>query len=191
MSLLAIQVLNGLQLGLLMFLVAAGLTLVFGVMDFINLAHGVQYMMGAYLAATFIGWSGHFVIGLGMALIGIMVFGLSLILFSFSSSLVSALIFLFFAGAANVFYNSTNNGLIQSLVEDNYRGRVLSMLQLNRGLVPLGTAVTGFFAEKFGAPAALAGMSSMLIVLGGIALIVRPKTRISAEGEEVPLHKAH
>lgn len=78
MSLLAIQVLNGLQLGLLMFLVAAGLTLVFGVMDFINLAHGVQYMMGAYLAATFIGWTGHFVIGLGMALIGIMIFGLLL-----------------------------------------------------------------------------------------------------------------
>ena len=128
---------------------------------------------------------------IGLMIAGIMVFGLSLILFSFSSSLVSALIFLFFAGAANVFYNSTNNGLIQSLVEDNYRGRVLSMLQLNRGLVPLGTAVTGFFAEKFGAPAALAGMSSMLIVLGGIALIVRPKTRISAEGEEVPLHKAH
>ena len=47
------QILNGLQLGVLLFLIAAGLTLVFGVMDFINLAHGVQYMLGAYLAVMF------------------------------------------------------------------------------------------------------------------------------------------
>ncbi len=49
-TLLIVQILNGLQLGVLLFLIAAGLTLVFGVMDFINLAHGVQYMLGAYLA---------------------------------------------------------------------------------------------------------------------------------------------
>ena len=52
-SLLIVQTLNGLQLGVLLFLIAAGLTLVFGVMDFINLAHGVQYMLGAYLAVMF------------------------------------------------------------------------------------------------------------------------------------------
>ena len=50
LALLVVQVLNGLQMGLLLFMIAAGLTLVFGVMDFINLAHGVQYMIGAYLA---------------------------------------------------------------------------------------------------------------------------------------------
>lgn len=120
---------------------------------------------------------------------GVVVFGLSLVAFSFSTSLAPALVFLFIAGAANVFYNSTNNGLIQGLVEDSYRGRVLSMLQLNRGLVPLGTAITGFFAEHFGAPLALAGMSSMLIVLGGVAYAMRPGTMISPEGEEVPLKK--
>ena len=52
-SLFVVQLFNGLQLGILLFLVAAGLTLVFGVMDFINLAHGVQYMLGAYLAVLF------------------------------------------------------------------------------------------------------------------------------------------
>ena len=118
---------------------------------------------------------------------GIIVFGLSLMLFSFSRYMPLVLASLFIAGAANVFYNSTNNGLIQSLVEDSYRGRVLSMLQLNRGLVPLGTAITGFFAEQFGAPEALAGMSAMLIVLGGVAFVMRPKTRVTAEGEEVPV----
>ena len=45
-----IQLLNGLQYGLLLFLVASGLTLVFGIMGIINLAHGSFYMVGAYLA---------------------------------------------------------------------------------------------------------------------------------------------
>ena len=47
------QCLNGLQFGLLLFLLAAGLTLVFGIMDLVNLAHGSLYMIGAYFAATF------------------------------------------------------------------------------------------------------------------------------------------
>ena len=46
------QSLNGLQFGLMLFLLAAGLTLVFGIMDMINLAHGSLYMIGAYLAAV-------------------------------------------------------------------------------------------------------------------------------------------
>ncbi|MDP3320428.1 MAG: branched-chain amino acid ABC transporter permease, partial [Bosea sp. (in: a-proteobacteria)] len=77
-GLLIVQILNGLQLGILLFLVAAGLTLVFGVMDFINLAHGVQYMLGAYLAVTFVGITGSFVLGLVLALACALVIGLAL-----------------------------------------------------------------------------------------------------------------
>lgn len=77
-TLVAVQVLNGLQLGVLLFLVAAGLTLVFGVMDFINLAHGVQYMLGAYLAVTFYGLTGNFFAALVLALLAALVFGLVL-----------------------------------------------------------------------------------------------------------------
>ena len=68
-TLFLIQVLNGLQLGVLLFLIAAGLTLVFGVMDFINLAHGVQYMLGAYLAVAFYGVVGNFLAALVLALL--------------------------------------------------------------------------------------------------------------------------
>ena len=57
------QCLNGLQFGLLLFLLAAGLTLVFGIMDLVNLAHGSLYMIGAYFAATFVAWTGSFVLG--------------------------------------------------------------------------------------------------------------------------------
>lgn len=78
MTLFYVQTLNGLQLGVLLFLIAAGLTLVFGVMDFINLAHGVQYMIGAYLAAMFTAMTGNFFTGLALALPSALVFGLVL-----------------------------------------------------------------------------------------------------------------
>ena len=51
-SLLIVQVLNGLQLGLLLFLVASGLTLVFGILDCVNLAHASLYMVGAMICAS-------------------------------------------------------------------------------------------------------------------------------------------
>mgnify|MGYP001976432896 CR=1 FL=1 len=65
-TLLLIQCLNGLQYGTLLFLIAAGLTLVFGVMGFINLAHGVQYMVGAYLVFAFHQLTGSFVVAVGI-----------------------------------------------------------------------------------------------------------------------------
>jgi branched-chain amino acid transport system permease protein len=77
-ALLIVQILNGLQLGVLLFLIAAGLTLVFGVMDFINLAHGVQYMLGAYLAVAFYGLTGSFLVALPLALLASLAFGLLL-----------------------------------------------------------------------------------------------------------------
>lgn len=72
------QLLNGLQFGVILFLVAAGLTLVFGVMDFINLAHGVQYMIGAYLVAVATATTGNFALGLVIGLLGALVLGIVL-----------------------------------------------------------------------------------------------------------------
>jgi len=78
MDYLLIQVLNGVQLGLLMFLLAAGLTLTFGIMDLVNLAHGSLYMVGAYLAWTFITWTDSFVLGALLALPATFVVGVLL-----------------------------------------------------------------------------------------------------------------
>ncbi len=68
MLLLIEQVLNGLQLGFMLFLLSAGLTLVLGVMNLINLAHGSFYMVGAYVAATVMQASGSFMLALLVAL---------------------------------------------------------------------------------------------------------------------------
>lgn len=78
MALFIVQILNGLQLGVLLFLVAAGLTLVFGVMNFINLAHGVQYMLGAYLAVMFYTITGSSLLAVLLALLTALGFGLFL-----------------------------------------------------------------------------------------------------------------
>ncbi|CAM3366060.1 branched-chain amino acid ABC transporter permease [Paracoccus nototheniae] len=67
-NLFLLQLLNGAQFGILLFLVAAGLTLVFGIMDFINLAHGVLYMVGGYVMAMMIGVTGHFWLSLALVL---------------------------------------------------------------------------------------------------------------------------
>lgn len=63
------QILNGLQYGMMLFLMAAGLTLVFGVMGLINLAHGSLYMLGAFVCAAVAQMSGSFWLGLGASLV--------------------------------------------------------------------------------------------------------------------------
>jgi len=72
------QSLNGLQFGLMLFLLAAGLTLVFGIMDCINLAHGSLYMVGAYFVAAATQAADSFWIGLGVGVAGAAVLGLLL-----------------------------------------------------------------------------------------------------------------
>src|ERR1700750_1072733 len=71
------QCLNGVQLGMLLFLLAAGLTLIFGIMDLVNLAHGSLYMIGAYFAATFAALTGSFIAGAVLALLATLLVGMA------------------------------------------------------------------------------------------------------------------
>jgi branched-chain amino acid transport system permease protein len=75
-SLLVIQALNGLQYGVLLFLLAAGLTLVFGIMNFVNLAHGSLYMLGAYLGSSVYVSSGSFLLAGVAAVFGTLAIGI-------------------------------------------------------------------------------------------------------------------
>jgi len=72
------QFLNGIQLGALLFLLAAGLTLIFGIMDLVNLAHGSLYMLGAYFAASFAERTESFLLGAVLALAATAVVGVLL-----------------------------------------------------------------------------------------------------------------
>src|SRR3979409_447683 len=68
MTLILIQILNGLQNGLLIFLTASGLTLVFGILGVINLSHGSFYMLGAYLSLTLTSLTGDIFLALALGI---------------------------------------------------------------------------------------------------------------------------
>lgn len=72
------QLVNGIQLGVMLFLMAAGLTLIFGIMNFLNLAHGALYMMGAFFAATILQWTGSFLLAIPLAVIASAALGVAL-----------------------------------------------------------------------------------------------------------------
>ena len=72
------QCLNGLQVGMLLFLLAAGLTLVFGIMNLVNLAHGSLYMLGAYFAATFAAWTGSFLAAVVLTILATLLVGMAI-----------------------------------------------------------------------------------------------------------------
>src|SRR5258705_9361088 len=74
--LVAEQTLNGLQLGVMLFLLAAGLTLVFGIMNLVNLAHGSLYMVGAYLTTYFFQATGSFALAVVLGLAGSLLVGI-------------------------------------------------------------------------------------------------------------------
>lgn len=77
-TLVLAQLLNGLQYGVLLFLLAAGLTLVFGIMSFVNLAHGSLYMLGAYAGAVAYGATGSFAVSIAAAMAAALALGLLL-----------------------------------------------------------------------------------------------------------------
>src|SRR3954469_1226586 len=70
------QLLNGLQYGVMLFLMAAGLTLVFGIMNLVNLAHGSLFMMGAYFAIAATQWTGSYAAGVVLGLAAAPVLGM-------------------------------------------------------------------------------------------------------------------
>ena len=76
MSLIFEQLLNGLQFGMMLFLMASGLTLVVGIMNFINLAHGTLYMAGAFFAVTFQLLTGSYLAAVGLAVASTALLGL-------------------------------------------------------------------------------------------------------------------
>jgi branched-chain amino acid transport system permease protein len=75
LSIFLIQVLNSVQYGLLLFLVASGLTLIFGIMGVINLAHGSFYMLGAYAAFTLSTLTGNLFWAIGLGIVLAIAFG--------------------------------------------------------------------------------------------------------------------
>ena len=136
---------------------------------------GLGFLLSAYGVGAFIG-----VISLAsignvrhkgiMLLIAAMASGLAMMGFSFTSSLTLSMLALVVMGATQMFYMATNNTLIQSIVPDTLRGRVLSLFMLDFALVSVGAIMAGAIARSFGISDGFffggAAAFSLFIILG-------------------------
>jgi MFS family permease len=118
---------------------------------------------------------------------GLVGFGVALIAFAVSHWLWLSAAMLIGVGFFQQLYMSLNNTLIQEDVDEEYRGRVLSTLFLNRGMVPLGTMLAGFGADAFGAQLTTGAMAGVLVLMALWAAC----TRRRPAAEVVPAGSGH
>jgi len=114
----------------------------------------------------------------GLVMLGFLfIYGSALVAFSLNSWLALAPVLLMIAGAMQIAYNGSNNTILQMAVPDEMRGRVLSTLFLNRGLVAMGTASVGFLAVLAGPQIAMAASASVVAVTAVAVCLLSPTIR--------------
>lgn len=114
----------------------------------------------------------------GKIMIGAMIlFGALLMLFSYSTWVPLSIVVLLGVGVMQTTYSASNNSILQSHVDDEFRGRVMSTLFLQRGLVPLGTALAGTVTMLVGVRLTLASMAAVVVLLGITAMAMSPSLR--------------
>lgn len=133
--------------------------------------------VGAVTGALWVASQAHRVRLGRLMLIGMFSFGASLVLFSLSGWFWLSFAALLAVGASQQIYMASNNALIQTSVEEEYRGRVLSTLFLNRGMMPLGTMIAGIGTSLFGVQATMATMGGALLVLALLVMRFAPAAR--------------
>jgi MFS family permease len=152
-----------------------------------KILHGGPRMMGLLTCSVGLGALGgavylairKTVVGITRALvISSLVFGLALIAFSLSRSVVLSLMVLPIAGACMIIEMAGSNTLLQTLAEDHHRGRVMAMFTMCfMGTVPIGSLICGLLSNYVGAPATVAIGGAMCIVASFLFHRARPAMR--------------
>ena len=112
-----------------------------------------------------------------LLLIGTLVLGSALVGFAFSRSWHLSLVLLTFVGAGQSSRMALGNTLVQYYVDDNYRGRVMSIYMMNFGLMGLGVFVAGILAEYLGVQLVVGGFAAILVVVSILAMAFVPRIR--------------
>jgi predicted MFS family arabinose efflux permease len=128
---------------------------------------------GALLIARFSSATRRGVVMLGFLL----AYGISLMAFSLNTWIGAAPFLLIAVGSMQIAYNASNNAILQLAVSDHVRGRVLSTLFLNRGLVAMGTAFVAFLAALVGPQIAMAATTSVLVGTAVLLFFFSPTMR--------------
>lgn len=132
-------------------------------------ASGIGALIGALTVAT----AGHVLPARKIALTGVWIFSGALLAFSFTTNLYLALCFMVMAGFGMLLFFSTSNTVMQTIVPDEMRGRVLGVWGLVFGaMIPLGSLEAGALAHWLGAPFALAFGAVICAIAGLVALLV-------------------
>lgn len=145
-----------------------------GLYGILSAAPGAGALMATFVLASFVNFRRK---GLVLLLGGIAQ-GMGLILFASSSSFyLLSLLLLVTVGGANTIFMTLNNTIIQEMIPDQVRGRVMSLREVSMGLGPGGSLISGAIAGVFGVPLALgtAGGISIAVLLG--ILVAFPQTR--------------
>jgi MFS family permease len=112
-----------------------------------------------------------------MLLICGVILGLALVGFSFSSSLFLSLVLMVVVGFGQTGRMTLGNTLVQYYVEDEYRGRVMSIYLMQFGLSSFGAFAVGILAESMGVQWAVGGFAMALVLLAILALVFVPRLR--------------
>lgn len=148
---------------------------------------GVGALIGAFTVASLPRKHGY---GLPVA-IGGMLFGLVLMAFSMSHWVALSIALAVCIGLSNSIYQTQNQALLQILAPGHLRGRVMSIFQLDRGLVPLGSFMVGAVAAAIGAQYALLIMAGCVVVLVASVTILTPSFRtLKVSFDEQALHRS-
>jgi branched-chain amino acid transport system permease protein len=182
------QLLNGVQFGVMLFLIAAGLTLVFGIMNLVNFAHGSIYMIGAYLCAYTYVKTGSFIVAVLAALAGSLVIGIAIEMIVFrqlyrrdhlDQVLATFGLILFFNEMVRIIFGDT---ALYSAVPGFLAGRVTIFPGLTYPLYRLAIIVVGL---------AVAALLYLLVMKTRLGMLIRAgasnRTMVGALGINIAL----
>ncbi len=133
--------------------------------------------IGGLVGSVYVAWDAESHQRLRRMMASIFAFGATLLLFSVSPWFLLALPMIFLADVFVSIFMVLNNTAIQVLIPDFVRGRVMSLLMMSFGLTPLGTLPASWFAEEFGAPAAVALASVLMLIVAAAFFALSPALR--------------
>jgi MFS family permease len=134
--------------------------------------------LGAMLAGLLLASLAHRVQRQGVLMLSSLVaLGIAMNMFSWTTSFPLAILALVNIGAFQIFYMATTNTMLQVIVPDHLRGRVMSIYALDRGLMPIGALTAGVSAHWIGAPATVSYMGFAVIVMAGLVAWRAPVVR--------------
>jgi len=133
--------------------------------------------LGGLAGASYIAWSGESKRKLRLMMMSLLCFGFGLLAFALSPVFLIGLLFVFVADIFASIFQTTNNTVIQVLIPDAVRGRVMSLLLMTFGLTPLGTVPISLLADAFGAPVAVGAASIAMVIVAGLFYVLSASFR--------------